>query len=158
ALDEAVRRGGSIAGVDETPPHTPGGLVGFDGIAGRGLMMAGGGAAAGARGTPHRGGRLRVLPAGVATPPALVLPGLLQNATTHGRGEQPGPSAASAPEIHRAGAPSTPVRPRPGLLQVSVARDAERLTVVVEDDGRGLPDDFDLESANSLGLQIVRTL
>jgi two-component sensor histidine kinase len=30
--------------------------------------------------------------------------------------------------------------------------------VVVADNGKGLPDDFDVESAASLGLQIVRTL
>jgi two-component sensor histidine kinase len=51
-----------------------------------------------------------------------------------------------------------PARPRPGLLQVSAERDSERLRVVVADDGRGLPADFDLEASNSLGLQIVRTL
>ena len=30
--------------------------------------------------------------------------------------------------------------------------------IVVEDDGRGLPDDFDLDSSTQLGLSIVRTL
>src|SRR5581483_1335276 len=33
-----------------------------------------------------------------------------------------------------------------------------RLVVTVADDGVGLPADFDVESSNSLGLQIVRTL
>ena len=158
ALDEAVRRVGSIAIVHETLSHTPDELIDFDDIADRVMMMAGEVSAAETRVTPKRVGRFGVLPAVIATPLAMVLTELLQNAIQHGLAEQPGPSAASAPEIHRAGAPTTPVRPRPGLLQVSVARDAERLTVVVEDDGRGLPDDFDLESANSLGLQIVRTL
>ena len=37
-------------------------------------------------------------------------------------------------------------------------REQERLTVTVADSGVGLPDGFDLDSATSLGLQIVRTL
>ncbi len=37
-------------------------------------------------------------------------------------------------------------------------RGPDRLTVVVIDDGVGLPEDFDPESSDSLGLQIVRTL
>ena len=37
-------------------------------------------------------------------------------------------------------------------------RTQERLTVIVQDNGVGLPEEFDLDSATSLGLQIVRTL
>jgi two-component sensor histidine kinase len=33
-----------------------------------------------------------------------------------------------------------------------------RLHVTVEDNGKGLPEDFDLDSSASLGLSIVRTL
>ena len=33
-----------------------------------------------------------------------------------------------------------------------------RLHVTVDDDGRGLPDGFDLDASTSLGLSIVRTL
>ena len=39
-----------------------------------------------------------------------------------------------------------------------VVRDPDRLSVTVADTGVGLPDGFDLDSATSLGLQIVRTL
>ena len=39
-----------------------------------------------------------------------------------------------------------------------MVREPERLTVTVADSGVGLPEGFDLESATSLGLQIVRTL
>jgi len=46
----------------------------------------------------------------------------------------------------------------PGLITVRVARPAGSLVVTIEDDGRGLPGDFDLESSPSLGLNIVRTL
>ena len=33
-----------------------------------------------------------------------------------------------------------------------------RLHVTVDDDGRGLPDGFDLDASTNLGLSIVRTL
>ena len=39
-----------------------------------------------------------------------------------------------------------------------MVREPERLTVTVADSGVGLPEGFELESATSLGLQIVRTL
>ena len=45
-----------------------------------------------------------------------------------------------------------------GLIEVVVAREPDRLTVTVADTGMGLPEGFELESATSLGLQIVRTL
>ena len=78
----------------------------------------------------------------VATPLALVLAELLQNALQHGLA-QIGPD--QAPGLV-------------GLLEVSVDRTQERLTVIVQDNGVGLPEEFDLDSATSLGLQIVRTL
>ena len=37
-------------------------------------------------------------------------------------------------------------------------RSPERPTVIVQDNGVGLPEEFDLDSTTSLGLQIVRTL
>ncbi|HEY4029104.1 MAG TPA: sensor histidine kinase, partial [Caulobacteraceae bacterium] len=45
-----------------------------------------------------------------------------------------------------------------GLVQVSMARDGERQVLTVTDDGRGLPDDFDLQAVDTLGLKIVRTM
>jgi two-component sensor histidine kinase len=41
---------------------------------------------------------------------------------------------------------------------VTARRIVGRLHVVVEDDGRGLPEDFDPDSSTQLGLSIVRTL
>ena len=77
----------------------------------------------------------------MATPLALVLTELLQNALQHG---------FSHPQVGRDTDHS--------LLQVIVVREPERLMVTVADGGVGLPDGFDLDSTTSLGLQIVRTL
>ena len=41
---------------------------------------------------------------------------------------------------------------------VTARRIVGRLHVVVEDDGRGLPEGFDLDASTQLGLSIVRTL
>lgn len=42
--------------------------------------------------------------------------------------------------------------------ETGAAPSGRRLVTVIADDGVGLPADFDVESATSLGLQIVRTL
>jgi two-component sensor histidine kinase len=82
----------------------------------------------------RRIGSFDVLPGDVATPLALVVSELLQNAVEH----------AYAGEG--------------GELEVRVSRSSAGLEVVVADDGVGLPDDFDLEASTRLGLQIVRSL
>ncbi len=137
ALDEAVRRVGSIAVVHETLAHAPEELVDFDDIADRVAMMAGEVSAPEVRVTPKITGSFGPLSASVATPLAMVLTELLQNALQHGF-----PQAANG---H-------------GLLEVIAVREPDRLTVTVADSGVGLPAGFDLDSATSLGLQIVRTL
>ena len=137
ALDEAVRRVGSIAVVHETLSHAPEEVVDFDDIADRVAMMAGEVSAAEVQVVPKITGSFGQLSAAVATPLAMVLTELLQNALQHGF-----PSAGK----------------EQGLLEVVVVREPERLTVTVADTGVGLPEGFDLESATSLGLQIVRTL
>ncbi len=138
ALEEAVRRVGSIAIVHETLSQVPDETVDFDDIASRVAMMAGEVAAPEARVTPLLIGEFGLLPALVATPLALVLTELLQNALQHGL-SGPGQGAA-------------------GYLEISAVRMPGQLTVIVSDNGAGLPDDFDLENTTSLGLQIVRTL
>src|SRR6202012_3088720 len=85
-------------------------------------------------------GQFGMLPATVATPLAMVLTELLQNALQHGFGSQRS-SAADA-----------------GIIEVVAERAPELLTVTVTDSGAGLPPGFDLENTTSLGLQIVRTL
>jgi two-component sensor histidine kinase len=65
----------------------------------------------------------------------MVLTEVLQNAVEHGFGEE-----------------------QEGRIVVTAQRLVGRLQVSVEDDGVGLPPDFDLDSSTSLGLSIVRTL
>jgi two-component sensor histidine kinase len=131
ALEEAVRRVGSIAIVHETLSHAPEEFVDFDEIADRVIAMAGEVSSPEAGVTPRRVGAFGVLPSLIATPLAMALTELLQNALQHGR---------------------------PKRLEVVVEPAHERLNVTVWDDGRGLPGGFDLDSSTSLGLQIVRTL
>ncbi len=138
ALQEAVRRVGSIALVHETLSHAGGEVVDFDDIAKRIATTAGELSAPEARITPVFVGRFGVLSAEVATPLALVLTELLHNAVQHG--------------LALPGAPAT------GTLELSAERSRDRLAVTVADNGTGFPDGFDLESTTSLGLQIVRTL
>jgi two-component system, sensor histidine kinase PdtaS len=139
ALEEAVRRVGSIAIVHETLSHTPEELVDFDDIAQRVAAMAGEVSAPEARVSPVVAGRFGLLPGAVATPLALVLTELLQNALQHGLVTGPGPAPA-------------------GSVLVQAARGPGELKVRVEDNGAGLPEGFSLDAHASLGLQIVRTL
>jgi two-component system, sensor histidine kinase PdtaS len=75
-----------------------------------------------------------MLDADRAAPLAMVITEVAQNAVQHGVG--------------RTG----------GKVELSAERRAGRLRVVIEDDGSGLPPDFDPEVSGRLGLQIVRTL
>src|SRR3984885_4311864 len=140
ALEEAVRRVGSIAIVHETLSHAPEEIVDFDDIADRVAMMAGEVSSPETRVTPKITGQFGMLPASVATPLAMVLTELLQNALQHGFGAL-GPRACAE-----------------GIIEVLAARAPEQLTVTVSDSGAGIPPGFDLENTSSLGLQIVRTL
>ncbi len=141
ALQEAVRRVGSIAIVHETLSHAPEEIVDFDDIADRVAMMAGEVSSPEVRVTPKITGQFGMLPATVATPLAMVLTELLQNALQHGFGSVQRSSGADA-----------------GIIEVVAERAPELLTVTVTDSGAGLPPGFDLENTTSLGLQIVRTL
>ncbi len=75
------------------------------------------------------------LPTQPATVCALVINELLQNALEHGYERQEG-----------------------GTVTVNLQDDGERITIAVDDDGVGLPEEFDLARTSSLGLQIVKTL
>ena len=140
ALEEAVRRVGSIAIVHETLSQAVEEQVDFDEIADRLGRMVTEVSAVGDRVRVRRDGRFGVLPSEVATALAMVLTEVLQNAVEHGYAEVPADGPAG------------------GEIVVTVRRLVGRLHVSVEDDGRGLPDGFDLDRSTNLGLSIVRTL
>jgi two-component sensor histidine kinase len=148
ALEEAVRRVGSIAVVHETLSLTPDEVVDFDDVAARVATMAVEVSAPELGITPRLAGTFGRLPAAVATPLAMVLTELLQNALKHGLG----PAGASGPDSRG------PDSRGPDSLVVTARRLPGKLTVMVADSGAGLPDGFDLSVSDSLGLQIVRTL
>ena len=139
ALEEAVRRVGSIAIVHETLSQEVLDEVAFDEIADRlGAMVTDVGAGpdgAGDRPVVRREGTFGLLPNETATALAMVLTELLQNAVEHGF-----PSGSA------------------GSIVVEPERLAGRLRVTVDDDGVGLPDGFDPDTSLNLGLSIVRTL
>ena len=137
ALEEAVRRVGTIAIVHETLSQEVLDEVGFDEIADRlGVMVTDVGARAD-RLVVRREGSFGLLPNETATALAMVLTELLQNAVEHGYPEE---------------------SERAGSIVVEPERIAGRLRVTVDDDGVGLPDGFDLDTSVNLGLSIVRTL
>jgi two-component sensor histidine kinase len=134
ALEEAVRRVGSIAIVHETLSQAFDEFVDFDDVADRlRVMVVDVGSHAGSV-TSRREGTFGTLTAETATPLAMVLTEVLQNAVEHG------------------------LRDSGGQIVVTAQRLVGRLRVTVEDDGRGLPAGFDLDDSSSLGLSIVRTL
>jgi two-component sensor histidine kinase len=137
AIEESVRRIRSIALVHETLSRAAGEELEFDQIlsqltrmAEEGLVMPGRGVQFGVEGDA---GELR---AEVATPLALVLTELLQNAIEH-----------AYPDGHRG-----------GRVRIVLENDGVELCVRVEDDGVGLPEGFTVERNSSLGLTIVRAL
>jgi two-component system, sensor histidine kinase PdtaS len=148
ALEEAVRRVGTIAVVHETLSLTPDEVVDFDDIASRVATMAVEVSAPELAVSPRLAGTFGRLPASVATPLAMALTELVQNALQHGLR----PAMTSCLES------ATGNGTRPPRLEVTARRLPGKLTVVVADNGAGLPAGFDLDATTSLGLQIVRTL
>jgi two-component sensor histidine kinase len=136
ALEEAVRRVGSIAIVHDTLSQTAEGTVAFDEIADRLSAMVTEVSGVGAGVQVGRTGSFGSVPSETATALAMVLTEVLQNAVEHGYPE-PGSQ---------------------GLIEVDVRRSVGRLTCTVTDDGAGVPLDFDLDTSTHLGLSIVRTL
>jgi two-component sensor histidine kinase len=135
ALEEAVRRVGAIAVVHETLSQTFDETVDFDDVTDRLTRLV---TEVGTHGAPirtRRTGSFGAISSDAATPLAMVFTELIQNAVEHAFDEERG-----------------------GAIEIHCAREGQGLLLSVEDDGVGLPDGFDLERAESLGLSIVSTL
>jgi two-component sensor histidine kinase len=141
AVNESVRRIRTIALVHETLSRDPGEDVAFVEIVRPLVRLAEDGLQSPDRpirfSTQGDGGRL---PATIATPLSVVLTELLQNAVDHG-------FSVDDPTMRRG-----------GHVVVQLANDGSELRIRVIDDGKGLAEGFDLDSAEGLGLSIVRTL
>jgi two-component sensor histidine kinase len=138
-IEDSVRRIRAIAVVHETLAHGVGDDVDFAEVLDELIHMVGEGLVDPER--PVRfstSGSAGVLPGPLATSLAVVLSELLQNVVDHGY-----PGVVPAGEGH---------------VNVELANDGRVLTVVVSDDGVGVPDGFDIAATESLGLSIVRTL
>jgi two-component sensor histidine kinase len=141
ALEESERRIRSIAVVHETLSRDASDVVPFDDIV-RPLARLVEEASAGPdfRIRFEVEGQVGDIPGELATPLAVVLNELMQNAVDHAF-----PAGATR-------------RSDEGRVRVTLAREREDVVVQVADDGVGLPPGFDLEESSGLGLSIVHTL
>ena len=139
----STRRVGSIAIVHETLSQTVEEDVEFDVVAARLGSMVTEVSGVGVPVRVVRHGSFGTVPSEVATPLAMVLTELLQNAAEHGYAA-PGDDAPEAPRV--------------GTVDVRARRRHGRLHIEITDDGVGLPEGFDPDASGSLGLSIVRTL
>ena len=135
ALGESVRRISSIALVHETLSQNSRQRVSFDKVASRLAAML----TSGLSDPEHPihidiEGAAGELPAEVATPLALVLSEVLQNAVEH-----------AFPK-------------RRGTITVTLERQPSRMRLVVVDDGVGLPEGWSIDGSANLGLRIAATL
>jgi two-component sensor histidine kinase len=134
ALEEAVRRIGSIALVHETLSNSARDTVSFDEVVAKIVNNS-------VELSPRPGeieitssGEFGTIPALLATPLALIITELIQNSLEHGL---------------------TKIGSR---VEVSVSREGRKLKVLICDDGLGLPEGFEPTKNANLGLEIVRTL
>ncbi|MGD8387240.1 MAG: histidine kinase dimerization/phosphoacceptor domain -containing protein [Desulfobacteraceae bacterium] len=135
ALEDSISRIMSMAAVHDILSHGEPGMVEL------GLLIS----RIGKVSLPaHKGGPIITLdnsgpsvtiPSKMGTTVALVINELIQNAIQHGIGEQ-----------------------AKGAVAIRVSQISGFLTIVVHDNGPGLPKDFDVERDGNLGLTIVRTL
>ncbi len=144
ALNEAERRIRAIALVHEILAREPGEQVPFGEIVPALVNLARDVGGAGRRPQMAVHGEPGDLSADVATPLAVVIAELLQNAVEHAFG-----SGATGAEATSAAAPLVELTFRPG---------EKLLEAEVRDNGSGFPADFDLDRTPSLGLAIVRDL
>jgi two-component sensor histidine kinase len=142
ALEESERRVRSIAVVHEILSRDTTDEVDFNDILPSLARMA---EDMGSANQPVRisyKGEAGRLQAQLATPLAVVLNELLQNAAEHAR-----------PPVEDGDESAVPLQ-----VNVELSREDDELRVVVHDDGRGLPPGFSIGDTSTLGLSIVRDL
>jgi len=138
AIEESERRVRAIAIVHETLSRDTGDVVSFDEIIRPLVRIAEETASSDAlRLRFSVEGGLGSLAGDTATPLAVALNELMQNAVEH-----------AFPLDRRS----------EGNVTIRLERDADQIVVTVADDGVGLPERFSLDSAKGLGLSIVQTL
>ncbi|HLM95117.1 MAG TPA: histidine kinase N-terminal domain-containing protein [Acidimicrobiales bacterium] len=148
ALREAERRVRSIALVHEILSREPGDEVPFDEIVGSLVRMAEDSVVSGDRIEIHVTGDVGEVGADVATPLAVVLAELLQNAVEHAF-PMVGPDSVFIADNDGEAV---------GHVELVLAHDGDELALEVRDDGCGLPEGFEIDHTTSLGLSIVRDL
>ena len=134
AIEEAIRRIGSIALVHEMLSVNAQEMVEFDEVADRLIAAVKDVSTLRSGISLERTGKFGALRPEVATPLALILTELIQNAYEHG------------------------LSTKGSKLVIAVERMGDQLKLEVSDDGIGLPAAFDINQTDSLGLQIVKTL
>jgi two-component sensor histidine kinase len=169
ALEEAERRVRSIAVVHEILSRDTTDEVDFNDILPSLVRMAEDLSSATVPARVTWSGEAGDMGAQVATPLAVALNELMQNAVEHafvvpgGHGAEhhhPLAAGAGAPPPEVIGDAATgPADDAPGpRVHVSLSREGDRLSVQVRDNGSGLPEGFSIEATTSLGLSIVRGL
>ncbi|MGH9045086.1 MAG: sensor histidine kinase [Acidimicrobiales bacterium] len=150
ALAEAERRVRSIALVHEILAREPGDQVAFEDIVVSLVEMAEDSVVGPGEVAITVEGDLGEVSADVATPLAVVMAELLQNAVEHAFATERRALRSSRSERRQAMAS--------GSVLVTLGQIGDTLTIEVRDNGVGLPRGFDIERTNSLGLSIVRDL
>jgi len=160
ALEESVRRVASIAIVHETLSMSVDEEVEFDGVVDRIAAAAVEVAAPESKVHLRRASSFGVLSAEIATPLAMVLNELLLNAVEHGFPVREDSANERVGDDQRDRARGGLQRDGDdiGEVVISAHRFRRQLHVSVADNGKGLPADFVLDTADRLGLQIVRSL
>ncbi len=156
ALHEAERRVRSIALVHEILSRDPSDQVPFAEIVGSLVQMAEDSVVSSQPVVIAVHGDLGEVTADVATPLAVTVAELLQNAVEHAFDPEAagGNDGAAGLEGAGGGAGYAPV----GHVDLTLRNQDSELRLEVRDDGLGLPEGFDIERTTSLGLSIVRDL
>ncbi len=151
ALLEAERRVRSIALVHEVLSREPNDQVPFDDIVTSLVAMAHDSVVTEQSVEIVVEGDLGEVGAEIATPLAVALAELLQNAVEHAFAL---PDAAEEVDGHWVIRHEELI----GRVHLGLRHDDEGIEVVITDNGRGLPEDFSIQTTTSLGLSIVRDL